>query len=138
MQDIFFNASFSQFWAFYQCIYINMLGSDNIEICIYFSYTYLKKHDSVLCILHFVIWAPCHITSGCLTDHMTIWTKFVKACVRYFLSNLYFFTKWWHFKNCEKCFLFHLKSSFHSWDIQLFVIFPHPFHTDSKEQMEVE
>ena len=36
----------------------------------------------------------------------------VKACVRYFLSNFYFFMKWWVFKNYEKCFLFHLKSSF--------------------------
>ena len=29
----------------------------------------------------------------------------------------------------EKCFLFHLKSSFCSWDIQIFVIFPLPFCT---------
>ena len=29
----------------------------------------------------------------------------------------YFFTNWYPFKNYEKCFLFHLKSSFHSWDI---------------------
>ena len=29
----------------------------------------------------------------------------------------------------EKCFLFHLKSSFRSRDIQIFVIFSHPFHT---------
>ena len=29
----------------------------------------------------------------------------------------------------EKCFLFHLKSSFRSWDIQIFVIFLLPFHT---------
>ena len=28
----------------------------------------------------------------------------------------------------EKCFLFHLKSSFHSQDIQIFVFFPLPFH----------
>ena len=48
----------------------------------------------------------------------------IKACVRYFLSNFYFFCK-----NCEKCFLFHLKSLFRSWDIQIFVIFPLPFHT---------
>ena len=35
----------------------------------------------------------------------------------------------------EKCFLFHLKSSFHSQDIQLFVVFSFP---DSTEQMEVK
>ena len=33
----------------------------------------------------------------------------------------FFFTKWQPFKNCEKCFLFHLKCSFRSRDIQLFV-----------------
>ena len=33
-----------------------------------------------------------------------------------------FFTKWQPFKNYEKCFLFHLKSSFCSWDIQFCVI----------------
>ena len=40
-----------------------------------------------------------------------------KPCVRYFLSKFYFFAKWWPFKNYEKCFLFHLKSSFRSRDI---------------------
>ena len=29
----------------------------------------------------------------------------------------------------EKCFFFHLKSSFYSQDIQIFVISPLPFHT---------
>ena len=33
----------------------------------------------------------------------------------------YFFTKWQPFKNYEKCFLFHWKSSSHSRDIQIFV-----------------
>ena len=32
-------------------------------------------------------------------------------------------------KTVKKCFLFHLKSSFHSRDIQIFVIFPISFHT---------
>ena len=40
-----------------------------------------------------------------------------------FFINFYFFTKWQPFKNYEKCFLFHLRSSFRSWDIQIFVIF---------------
>ena len=52
-----------------------------------------------------------------------------KACVRYFLSNFYFFIKWHALKNYEKYFLFHLNSSFHSQDIQNFVIFSLPFHT---------
>ena len=32
-------------------------------------------------------------------------------------------------KTVKNVFLFHLKSSFCSWDIQIFVIFPLPFHT---------
>ena len=57
-------------------------------------------------------------------------SKELKACVKTkILSKFYFFTKWWSFKNCEKCFLFHLKSSFWSRDIQIFVFFPLPFHT---------
>ena len=55
--------------------------------------------------------------------------KYLKACVRYFSSNFYFFTKWKPFKNCEKRFLFYLKSSFCSQDIQFFVFFSLPFHT---------
>ena len=64
----------------------------------------------------------------------------VKACVRYFLSNLYFFTKWWPFKTYEKSFfLFHLKSSFCSWDSNFYNFFPSfPHFPDLKGQMEVE
>ena len=40
----------------------------------------------------------------------------LKACVYYFVSNFYFFTKWYLFKN-----------SFHSQDIQIFVVFSLPF-----------
>ena len=61
-----------------------------------------------------------------LRDHLrssiVILCKF-KACVLYFLSNFYFFIKWQAFKNYEKCFLFDLKSSFGSRDIQIFVFF---------------
>ena len=58
-----------------------------------------------------------------------------QVCVCYFLSLfiIYFFTKRQPFKKCEKGFLFHLKSSFRSRDIQIFleifVIFPLPFRT---------
>ena len=45
-----------------------------------------------------------------------------------FLSNFYFFIKWQTFKNYAKCFLFHIKTSFHSQDTQIFVIFSLPFH----------
>ena len=44
-----------------------------------------------------------------------------------FSSNFYFFTKWKTFKNYEKCFLFHLKSSFCAWDIQFSVFLSFPF-----------
>ena len=44
----------------------------------------------------------------------------LKACVLYLLS---FTEKKKHFKNYQKCFLFHLKSSFRSQGIQFFVIF---------------
>ena len=47
-----------------------------------------------------------------------------KACVCYFLSIFYFFNKWQPFKNYKKCFLFYLKSSLCSQDIQFFIIFP--------------
>ena len=47
--------------------------------------------------------------------------KIIKTYVRCFFC---FFTK-----NCEKCFSFHLKSSFCSRDIQMSVIFSLPFHT---------
>ena len=53
----------------------------------------------------------------------------LKACVCYFLSKFYIFIKWWTFKNYEKCFLFHLQSSFRSQEIQIFVIFSLPLHT---------
>ena len=43
-----------------------------------------------------------------------------KACVCYFLSNFYFSPNDTPSKT-EKYFLFHLKSSFHSWDIPIFV-----------------
>ena len=45
--------------------------------------------------------------------------KNLKACVLYFLH----LTKRKHFKNYEKLFLFHLKDSLHSRDINFFVIF---------------
>ena len=72
----------------------------------------------------------------CQDENNTSWVlqalktySLLKACVRYFLSNFYFFSKLYPFKNYEKCFLFHPKSSFRSRDIQFFVIFSLPFHT---------
>ena len=50
----------------------------------------------------------------------------LKACARHFLSNFYFSPNDSHQKNYEKCFLFHLKSSFCSQDIHFFVISSSP------------
>ena len=52
----------------------------------------------------------------------------LKACVHYFLSFLFFPPNDTPSKTM-KCFLFHLKRSFRSRDIQYFVIFSLPFHT---------
>ena len=50
-----------------------------------------------------------------------------KLCSLFFIKFL-FFHKMIALQNCEKCFLFHLKSCFRSRDIQIFVFFPLPFH----------
>ena len=57
------------------------------------------------------------------TMHIFFWS--LSLCLL-FSSNFCFFTKWWPFKNYEKCILFHLKSSFRFRDIQIFV-FPFIF-----------
>ena len=52
-----------------------------------------------------------------------------KACVCYFFSNLYFFTKWFFTIFYQKCFFFPLKSLFRSPDSHTSVIFSLLFHT---------
>ena len=63
-----------------------------------------------------------------------------KAYVRNFLSIFYFFTKWYPFKNHEKCFFILYKKlisfSRYSNFCDIFPSFPH--FPDSKGQMEVE
>ena len=63
-----------------------------------------------------------------------------KACVRYFLSKFYFSPNDGPSKTMKNIFLFHLKSSFRSRNIQFFVFFSPSFPNlpDSKGQMEVE
>ena len=53
----------------------------------------------------FIVW----ITFFLFKKHFS----FLKL-VHYFLANFYFFIKWQAFRNYEKWFLFHLKSSFRS------------------------
>ena len=43
----------------------------------------------------------------------------VKGCVCYIFAGLFCMSKREHFQNNEKCFLFHFKRSFHSWDNQI-------------------
>ena len=99
-----------------------------------FSGTLFWKHTNVLLLLSYYIMPLVYFLQNSQIDQNSyskekLWMvasllPLIKACFRYFLSNFYFFCK-----NCEKCFLFHLKSLFRSWDIQIFVIFPLPFHT---------
>ena len=68
-----------------------------------------------------------------------------KACVRYFLPNFCFSPHDKPFKNYEKMFLFHLKSSFRFRDIKIFVSLSSPlflpvsncFRGWSKENLKV-
>ena len=46
------------------------------------------------------------------------WCNF-KSCVHYIFASLSFMSKREHLWNKKECFLFHLKSSFHSWDDQI-------------------
>ena len=46
-------------------------------------------------------------------------------CLLFFI-NFLFLTKWWLFKNYKKSFLFHLKSSFRSRNIQIFLFLSSP------------
>ena len=56
----------------------------------------------------------------------------LKACVCYFHQFFIFslndspFTKWYPLEIFEKCFWFHLKSFFRSWDIHIFVLLSFP------------
>ena len=51
---------------------------------------------------------------------LILFFSLIKACVHYF--SFFFFTKWEPLCFSEKCFSFHLKSSFCSWNIDFFCI----------------
>ena len=55
-----------------------------------------------------------------LVGHKIKSTKQLKACVHYF-NGIFNFSTVIALQKLYKCFLFHLKSSFRSWDIQIFV-----------------
>ena len=56
-----------------------------------------------------------HIRSGSGWEYL--WNDF-EGCVRYFFARLFCMSKREHLWN-KKCFLFHVESSFHSWDNQI-------------------
>ena len=43
----------------------------------------------------------------------------IKGCVCYIFAILFFMSKWEHLRKKEECSLFHLESSFPSWDNQI-------------------
>ena len=65
--------------------------------------------------------------------------RFLKACVRYFLSIFYCSSKWESFKNYEKFFFYFILKLFSFPKYSHFCIFfpSFPHFTDSKGQMEV-
>ena len=68
------------------------------------------------------------VTSTTLDEFLTLLLLFT-LFLKLFYQIVIFSSSDRPSKNYEKCFLFHLKSSFHSRDIQIFVIFSLPFHT---------
>ena len=69
----------------------------------------------------------CHVSLAECVIMPHLMSYFTYSLCPLFSSNFYFFTKWQPFKNYEKCFLFHLKCTFHSWDIYIFVYLSFPF-----------
>ena len=103
-----------------------------------------EKNSFNTCCMHRVTSFTCAIHRKCLVfmsetpayqpyfDNVYIFHDvktdlFFKACVRYFLSNFIFSPNDSPLKT-EKYFLFHLKSSFRSRDIQIFLIFSLSLH----------
>ena len=78
----------------------------------------------ILTIVQFGLFLDCIFISFC-NDYFFPSLNYLKLVPAIFIK-FYFFTKWQLFKNCEKCFLFHLKSSFRSRDIQFFVFLSLP------------
>ena len=73
-------------------------------------------------------------------NHATFELLFYLKLVSAIFYQIFIFHIMIPIKNSEKCFLFHLKGSFRSGDIQIFVLFPLPFYNFQiqKGQVEVE
>ena len=66
------------------------------------------------CLLHTFVFIS-------VSSNLSLWKSVVvlKGCVRYIFASLFCKSKGRHSWNKEKCFLYHFKSSFHSWDNQI-------------------
>ena len=77
----------------------------------------------------YVVWYGEHLIQGykmvwetstnITIGKMPISQTWFKGCVRCIFANLFCMSKREHFRNKEKCFLFHFESSSHSWDNQI-------------------
>ena len=108
IRGIFFQCNFFGILSFL-LLYITILGRDHMATWFYFKYIYLKEYYSVFkksCHFDTVpyylwkitsiekIWTLVIFISWCLTDHMTIWTKFVDNngdLLEYLLSVMWSF-----------------------------------------------
>ena len=70
------------------------------------------------CYLVDAIWITCEVLLFFVWRWLYTSVCF-KGCVHYIFAGLFFVSKSEPFQNKEECFLFHLGSSFHSWDNQI-------------------
>ena len=117
---------------------VNIYMMDIVWICV-------EVFMSCFCVKVKVQWrgiwfckASLRISHTCLFQSKGSWilknnslklTYSLKLVSAIFLSIFYFFTKWWPFKNYEDYFLFHLKTSFLSRDVQVFIFLSLPVNT---------
>ena len=94
---------------------------------LYYNY-YLYILKSILEVNFLNLCICIYVQTQNYTKIIYTWSKLLKLVPAIFYQ-FFIFSPNEPFKNYEKCFLFHLKSSFRSQDIQVFVIFSLPFHT---------
>ena len=94
---------------------------------LYYNY-YLYILKSILEVNFLNLCICIYVQTQNYTKIIYTWSKLLKLVSGIFYQ-IFIFLPNEPFKNYEKCFLFHLKSTFRSQDIQIFVIFPLPFHT---------
>ena len=82
----------------------------------------LAHHYVAILLANILIWAPFAQSMSTFSFCINPWSslKLVFSIFLYIYIYIYILLKTKHFKNHEKCFLFHLKCPFHSQDIQFF------------------